>query len=156
MRNHPPPFHDDEIEALARRLEAAFQTINRRLLRLAGVEAEAIVEAFGDVHAQMLGFDTHGRTALREAIESARVKTLSQGNIFVACALSSAIALSEFKRQPRLTNNRFARPLDRLRRLSTNALSLSLFAMSSFYALLGTKTYQRLAQRLRERPLNLP
>src|SRR6476661_2426195 len=94
----PPAFLDENLEEVARRLEAAFSAVNAGLLKAAGLEADALIEAFGEVHARMLGFDEFGRKALADAIENARVKTYSQGNVFLACVLCSAVALSEFKK----------------------------------------------------------
>lgn len=148
-------FPDERLEELARKLEAAFVKVNSGLLKAAGLTTDDVVSAFVEVQAGILGFDEHGRMALREAVEAARVKTLSQGNIFMACVLSSAVALSEFKRQPLPTATRWSRLLRNVRTYSTNGPALATFAWASFYALMGSKTWARVRQHLRNRPLTL-
>ena len=151
----PHGFPDERLEELARKLEAAFSKINTSLLKAAGLSTDDLVAALIEVQAGLLGFDEHGKATLRDAIEAARVKTYSQGNIFMACVLCSAIALSEFKRQPLPTATRWSRLLRNLRAYSTNAPTLAAFAWASFYALMGSKTWERVRRYLRNRPLTL-
>lgn len=148
-------FPDERIEELARRLEAAFTAINAGLLKAAGLHSDEIIDAFVGVQANLLGFDAHMRQALSEAMEEARVKTLSQGNIFMACVLSSAVALTAFKRQPQLASSRWSGLQRQLRRHSTSGPALAAFVWASFYGLLASKTWKRLQQYLRNRPLTL-
>ncbi len=133
---HDPAFAD--LKILAQKLEAAMNATNDALLRAAGVQGDALVDAFAALQVRLLRLDTHGERRFREALEEKRVKTLAQGNIFMSCVMTSAVALSEFKSQPRqAAGGRLARGLERLKDRSTNPVSLSAFALTCFYSLLG-------------------
>jgi predicted amino acid dehydrogenase len=155
MTRYHQGFPDEGLEELARRLEAAFAKVNSNLLKAAGLTSEEVVDAFVDVQSRLLGFDEHGRALFREAVENARVKTYTQGNIFLACVLCSAIALSEFKKQPRAASKRWSRLVQSLRDRSTSGPALGAFAWTSFYALMGTKTWRRVSHYVKNRPLTL-
>ena len=131
-----PAFAD--LKILAEKLEAALAAANEAILRAVGTDGEHVGEFVADVQAKLLGFDEHARRRFHEALEDKRVKTLSQGNVVMTCVLSAAVALSEFKSQPRLAGaGGLSRSLDTLRDRSTNGVSLGLFAWATFYALLG-------------------
>jgi hypothetical protein len=155
------PFYEKdpafaEMEALARRLEAAVAATNEALLKLAGIDSENIVAAFAETQGQLLGFDDLAMQKFRQALEDKRVTTLAMGNVFMTCVLSSAVALSEFKRLPqRSTGHSLLRRLDRLRTHSTNGLALAAFAWSSFYAVLGKGTWRKVKARRRQRSLSI-
>lgn len=155
MKKEFQGFPDERIEELARRLEAAFTAFNTSLLKAAGLNSDEIVEAFIDIQARLLGFDANAHQSLREAMEDARVKTLSQGNIFMACVLSSAVALTQYKRQPRQTSGRFLRLTRQLHQQSTSGPALAAFVWTSFYALMASQTWKRLQHYRQNRPLKL-
>lgn len=137
-----PAFGD--LRQLALKLEAAFARANSALLKVSGVTPDEVLETFARVQGKILGFDDHALTRFRGALEEKRVKTLAQGNMFMTCVLSSAVALSEFKRQPRLARATILqRRLDRLRSKSTNPVALGILASASFYALLGKGAWIR-------------
>ena len=141
-----PAFAD--LKILAEKLEAAFAAANDAVLRAVGIDPEHLTEAVAAVQTKLLGFDEHAARRFREALEEKRVKTLSQGNVVMTCVLSSAVALSEFKGQPKLAGGAAVSPLtkglDVLRDRSTNGISLGLFAFASFYALLGRGAWRYL------------
>jgi hypothetical protein len=138
-----PSFAD--LRQLAQRLEAALNRANETLLKAAGVGPEDVLDAFARVQGKMLGFDDHGTKRFHEALEEKRVKTLSQGSVVMTCVLSAAVALSEFKSQPRHTaGTAVERGLDRVRDKSTNGISLGLFALASFYGVLGKGAWRHL------------
>ncbi len=136
----------DELKALAAKLEAAFQKAHAKLLAALQLEPDTVLETLTGIQAKALGFDAHESRKFQEALEDKRVKTLSQGNIFMTCVLSSAVALSAFKNAPRAASPGFVRKrLERFKGRSTSGVSLSVFAFSSFYALLGRGAIKRLA-----------
>lgn len=136
----------EDLKALAQKLEAAFQKAHAKLLAALALEPDTVLDTLTGIQAKALGFDDHEKRRFAEALEEKRIKTLSQGNIFMTCVLSSAVALSEFKNTPRAASPGFVRRrLETFKGKSTNGLSLSVFAFSSFYALLGRGAIKRLA-----------
>lgn len=134
------------MKALAAKLEAAIQKAHAKLLQAILLEPESVLETLTGIQAKALGFDEHEKRRFHEALEEKRVKTLSQGNIFMTCVLTSAVALSEFKKMPRAASPGFLRRgVEVFKGKSTNGLSLGVFAFSSFYALLGRGAIKRLA-----------
>ena len=143
----PDPSYED-LRTLALKLEAAFNAANGKLLHAAGVTHETLVDRLAEVQAKLLRFDAHARRRFADALEEKRVKSLAQGNVFMACVLCSAVALSEFKNAPRpAASGALGRRLDSLRRRSTNGLTLSAFTTASFYTLLGKGALDHLGAR---------
>jgi hypothetical protein len=138
----------EDLRALAMKLEETFQKAHAKLLSALALEPDTLLETLSGIQAKALGFDEHEVRRFQEALEEKRVKTLSQGNVFMTCVLSSAVALSEFKKLPKAASaGFFRRRLEAFKGQSTNGLSLSVFAFSSFYALLGRGAIKRLAAR---------
>lgn len=148
---HRPPWEQDpsfaDLHMLASRLEALVSATNGVLLKATGLSAETIVGAFAQVQVDLLRLDEHGRVNLQRALEEKRVQTLAQGNIFMACTLVSAVALSEFKRLPRATavgpSGWLRRAYGRMQDHSTTPASLGAFATVSFYTLLAKHGWTR-------------
>lgn len=157
--NHQHDFGFDpkQLEELSRLLEAGIEKLNSGLLSAVGITAEEVVSSLIEVQTQLLKFDQHEAKNFKEAVENARVKTLSQGNLFMACILCSALALSAFKNQPQpasITKQKL-RFMRNLRQHSTSGPALFAFAWASFYALLGSKAWKRLQDRARSRPFKI-
>ncbi len=136
------PWENDpafaQIEEIARKIEQAVAATNEALMKLAKIEPQRVVETFAMVQAQMLGFDSHATKRFIQALEDKRVNTYAMGNLFVACVMTAAVALSEFKNQPIAANAGYIRRrLRRLRNLSTNGVTLAAFAWASFNAVIG-------------------
>ena len=143
QRPNDPAF--DDMRQLALKLEAAFAKANAAVLKAIALEPEAALASLAEIQGKILGFDDHGKKRFREALEEKRIQSLAQGNLFMTCVLASAVALSEFKSQPRaVASGPVRRQLDRLRGQSTNGLSLGAFAFASFYALCGKGALSRL------------
>ncbi|MEN9834922.1 MAG: hypothetical protein RL011_1115 [Pseudomonadota bacterium] len=136
------PWENDpafaNVEELARKIEKAVAVTNEALMKLAKIEPHRVVETYAQVQAQMLGFDSHTTKRFMQALEDKRVNTHAMGNMFMACVMTSAVALSEFKNQPLAANAGYLRRrLQRLRHLSTNGVTLAAFAWASFHAVMG-------------------
>ena len=150
---HGPAYA--ELEAIARKLEAAVAATNEILLKLAKIEPSRLVETFAQVQSRMLGFDSHTTRHFMQSLEEKRVNTYAMGNVFMACVMTAAVALSEFKSQPQPANANFLRRrLGRLRTYSTNALSLTAFAWASFHAVLGQGALHQLQVLLESRAID--
>ncbi len=126
---------------------------NKRLLALAAIEPDELVGVFSSVHAKLLRLDSHGQAALDQALEAKRVQTLAQGNLFMTCVLSSAVALSEFKRLPRkppsgLLNN----SLNSIKDFSTQPASLGVYTVACLYALIGQGVWRRIRLSRKKSP----
>ncbi|MBM4251094.1 MAG: hypothetical protein FJ146_03925 [Deltaproteobacteria bacterium] len=136
------PWENDpafaQVEELARKIEKAVAATNEALMKLAKIEPQRVVETYAQVQAQMLGFDSHATKNFLQALEDKRVNTHAMGNMFVACVMTAAVALSEFKNQPLAANAGYLRRrMERLRHLSTNGVTLAAFSWASFHAVLG-------------------
>lgn len=147
---------EDDIERIARRLEQMFFYVNDKLLEAAGISREQLIPRLAEVQGQILGFDEFMQKNFLEALEERRVRTLSGTSIFASCVLCSAVALSQFKRQPLNLSSRWARQLSMLQRRSTNPASLLLLSAASFSTLFGKQGAKRVEGYLRNRPLKLP
>jgi hypothetical protein len=142
------------LEELARKMEKALAATNEALIKLAKIDPARVVETFAQVQAKILGFDVHATRKLMEAIEDKRVNTYAMGNLFMACVMTSAVALSEFKKQPQPANASFLRRrLGKLRQFSTNGLSLAALAWASFNAVLGQGALHQLKSRRNQHSL---
>lgn len=131
-----PSFED--LRILAQKLEAVIARTNKALLKAAAIEPGEALAAFSEVQATMLRFDDHGRRRFQEALEEKRVRTLAQDNLLMTCVMSAAIALTQFKQQPRTAQGNFLeKSLAHLRSRSTRPVSLGAFALASFYAVMG-------------------
>ena len=128
---------NQHIHQVAWRLEQIFQGVNRSLLATAGVPAELVVDGFFKVQSELLNFDKEEKLAFETALEEQRVRSLACQNIFMACVLSSAVALSQFKKKPRSTRRGIASIGRFLQRYSTNPLTLLAFSSTSMQALIA-------------------
>lgn len=158
-----PQWSDDipfaELQAIAQKLEEAARRLNQRLLASAGLGPDELLPAFIETHAALLRFDEFGKKRLAQAVEEGRVHTLSGGNLFMTCVLSSAIALSEYKKLPRPVQSRFAPQLKFLKDNSTGVPALTMMAFASFYALIGrqaAKKFTTLRSERKRRTLDAP
>ncbi len=131
-------FSDEEMQRLAKRLEEVISKAHTALVWAAAAPADDVVEAFVVAQQRLLGFDDFTSRRFREALENQRVKTLAQGNIFLTCALTSAVALTTAKEAPRpVARNMIEQGRNYLLGKSPSPLSLFTFAVTCFYAVLG-------------------
>ena len=128
---------NNHIHQVALRLERIFKDVNRSMLATAGVPAELVVDGFFTIQSELLRFDRQEKLAFETALEEHRVRSLASQNIFVACVLSSAVALSQFKKRPQSTRKGIASLGNLLQRYSTNPLSLMAFSTTSMQTLLA-------------------
>jgi hypothetical protein len=150
------PYGD--LHAVAQRLEAFFTAANARAVRLAGLESGQVVDAFADAQARLLRFDDFSRRRYQDALEAARVSSLAGDNVFLACVLSAAVALSQFKQQPRRVGGLLGRQVKLLQERSTGAAALWLFSVASLYAVVGkgaAKHVGALRDRRRRRAMDV-
>ena len=145
MQGGPTP---KELEDLARKLEAFLTKMNARFLQEARINPERLVGVFVETQGAMLHFDASAQRRFEEAIEEARIKTLSRDSFLISCLLTSAIALKQFKREPRsasLTGVK-ARLAGVLKARSTGTAALWAFTVASFYAVVGSAAYKRIVE----------
>ncbi len=146
-----PPFRDggptpEELQELAKRLEELATKANASLLKLAKIEPEALIDVFAEQQAKLLRFDESAKKRFDAAIEEARVKTLARDSFFMGCLLTSAVALKQFKREPRRTGGFAARVTSKLQDVSTGVPALWAFTLASFYAVVGSRAFVRLRE----------
>ncbi len=137
-----------ELEELARKLEALLNGVNARLLHVARIDPEGVAQVFVEAQATLLHFDAAAKRRFHEAVEEARVKSLARDNFLMSCLLTSAVALKQYKREPRsvsLTGVR-AKLAGKLKAMSTGKTALWTFTVASFYAVLGSAAYKRLSE----------
>jgi hypothetical protein len=140
-----------ELQQLARKLESALSAANAQALKIACVEKGEVARAFAHAHATLLRFDDFGRRRLDAALEDARVQTLAGDNLVLACVLSAAVALKQFKNQPRNVGGLLARPLAFVQTRSTGLPALWLLSVSSIYTVLGKGAAKHLSDVRKKR-----
>lgn len=145
-----------DLQALAQRLEAFAAGLNAKAMAIAGVASGEVVTAFANEQAKLLRFDHFDRRQLIEAIEEARVQTLAQDNVFLACVMSAALALKHFQQRPRSVEGRWGTQVAYLQKRSTGLPALWLLSVASIYGVLGRGAVKRIsAWRKRPRVLKL-
>lgn len=155
MRGGGPTPH--EMEELARKLEAFLNGLNAKVLQLAKIDPEGVAQVFVEAQAQLLQFDASAKLRFEAAVEEARIKSLARDSFLMSCLLTSAVALKQFKREPRnVSDTGFkARIAARLRAHSTGKTALWTFTVASFYAVVGSAAYRKLTE-LKDRKPVLP
>lgn len=155
----PDPFHDipfEDLRALAERLEAALGKINKKLLSMAGVEEGGVVNAMTDAAAMILRLDEFSKKKLVKAVEEARVQSIARDAIPLACVLTAAVALTEFRKAPLPVAGLAQRVMvakvvgkgkKALRAISGLPPAVPAFSVAMLYAIAG----MRLRDRLRDR-----
>lgn len=144
----------ENLRLLAQKIEAAATAANKAMLKGAKLTPEQALDAVASVQAKMLRLDDHATRRFKEALEEKRVRTLSQDSLVMTCVLAAAVALSEFKHQPRRVSGSWLdRPLEALRERSTTGLGLGAFAMATLYAVLGRGVTSHLQDRRRAKTL---
>ena len=140
----------EEMRELARRLEELVRGMNGALLKLAAIDPDGVVDVFVETQAKLLFFDAAAKERLGTAIEDARVKSLARDDFLMSCLLTSAVALKQFKNEPRRVGGTVARLVNRLQGAATAPPSLWAFTLASLYGVLGSRAYARL-QAAREK-----
>lgn len=144
----------ENLQEIAKRLEKVAKATNDALLKGANIEPGKVLEVVAETQAKMLRLDDHGKRRFVEALEEKRVRTFAQDSLVMTCVLSSAVALREFKNQPRrVDHSLFAAPLTRLREKSTTGLGLGAFALATFYAVVGRGVTRHLKNKARGRTI---
>jgi hypothetical protein len=144
----------ENLKILAEKIEAVVSAANRGLLKGAKLTPEQALDSVATVQAKMLRLDDHGMRRYREALEDKRVRSLSQGNLVMTCVLASAVALSEFKHQPRrISGSWLDKPLAVLKERSTTGLGLGAFSLATLYAVLGRGIAGHLEERRKDKTL---
>ena len=145
MHGGPTP---QDLEELAQRLEALLTRVNARFLQVARIDPEGVVQVFVETQAKLLQFDEAAQQRFHEAVEAARVKTLARNSFLMSCLLTSAIALKQFKSEPKRVSQRgiFGKIAGVLKSRSTGATALWSFTLASFYAVVGSAAYKRVAE----------
>lgn len=145
MQGGPTP---QEMEELARKLEAFLGKVNAKFLHEARIDPDSVAQVFVETQATLLQFDEAARARFSDAVEEARVKSLARDNFLMSCLLTSAVALKQFKREPRsasLTGLR-RKLAGALKDASTGKTALWMVTLASFYAVLGSAAYKRLVE----------
>ena len=135
-----------DMEELARRLEEVFRQASVTVLRASGVSAEKMVDAMIDLQASILRFDDFAKKGLWQAAEDKQVRRLAADNVFLGAVLTSAVALSEYKKAPRNVSQPDSKAVRQLRRLSTTVPSLFLLSSATIHGLLGRSLLRRARQ----------
>ena len=142
----PTPWEFDpafaDVRAVVERLEAAVQAAHRVLLKVADTNPESVVEVFARQQGELLRLDDHAKQLFAAALESKRVKTIAHGNIALACVLTAAVALSEFRELPGSAvppgpGALLRRALRHVRQHSTHPATLLALSWVSFQAVLA-------------------
>jgi hypothetical protein len=128
----------EDLEQIARRIEAIIDRAQIAVIKLADIKSGEVLETFFDVQSAMLRFDELGREQFRHLLEEKRVKTLAHESLVMTGVMSSAVALTVFKNQPKTVSDApLERILVRVRKGSTHPLTLITFAIASLYAVIG-------------------
>lgn len=144
----------EHLQQLAKKIEKIAAASNAALLKGAQIEPGQALDVVSEVQATMLRLDDHGKRRFREALEEKRVRTYAQESLIMTCVLASAVALTEFKKQPRkLSLGLLDKPLAILKDRSTTGLGLSAFAMATFYAVMGRGVARRVKDRGRRKTI---
>lgn len=140
----------EHLRVLAQKIEAAATAANKAMLKGAKLTPEEALDAVASIQAKMLRLDDHATRRFREALEEKRVRSLSQDSLVMTCVLASAVALSEFKHQPRkVSASLLDRSLEALKERSTTGLGLGAFALATLYAVVGRGVTTHVKERRR-------
>jgi len=142
-------FNDEDIQRLAKRIEEIVAKAHQALVWTVASPKDDVVEAFVVQQAKILGFDDYTARRFRESLENQRIKTLAQGNVFLSCALTSAVALTTAKEAPRpIATSLAAVGRNYLLSRSQSPLSLLTFAVTCFYLVVGQGAIFRIKDTL--------
>lgn len=128
----------EDLEHIAKKIEAMIDRAQIAVIKLADIKSGEVLETFFDVQAAMLRFDEPSRKQFKQLLEEKRVKSLAQESLVMTGVMSSAVALSIFKNQPKVVSDApLERIFSRVRKGSTHPLTLVTFAVASLYAVIG-------------------
>lgn len=128
----------EDLEHIARRIEAIIDRAQIAVIKLADIKSGEVLETFFDVQSTMLRFDELSKEQFRILLEEKRVKTLAHESLVMTGVMSSAVALTVFKNQPKpVSDAPLERILTRVRKGSTHPLTLVTFAIASLYTVIG-------------------